>query len=649
MSLASSVLLVDDDPAMLALVESVVRDAGLNVVSARSAEEALRLCESEAPRAAIVDGLLPGMRGDELCKRLRSRWPKDVLPLAFLSAFFRDLKSYGYLTRECGVDVVLHKPIEQHELRSALGQLPGLATDADPDALDGGMNEDLAQLLADYLQSAKDKVLAMRAGLERLGGPDEPATLDALRTEAHRFRGSGASFGIPEVSRLGGEIEDLLRAGPLPLPAAARGRLEGLVEALGDALLRATGIAPIHVRADEAGSPKLLLVDGASEIPASAATAAAAGRALRVFSDPEAAFESARADAPAVPVVGMDRPALAGGAAGRKLLGAAVGRVALVVGAMPLEERVATVRAGIAGHVPRPADAEGLFRFARELARPKRGARILALDDDRISLAILAETLAPHDVDVEPCRSPEELFEALERSSPSLVVLDVVVPRFSGLELLRTIRADPIHGVLPAVVVSSQAEQKDRLAAFDAGADDFVAKPFHTEELAARILVHLARHHREQRALLHDRLTGAFRRPALVDAAERGIALARRSGRPLAVLVFDWDADQARRAHGRLVADAVTAALGAQLEAAFRRSDLVARIGEGRFAVLLHDATAADAHRLLAAELDAFRGRTFPGGLAPAVRGAAAPFPEIGGGATALLEAAERQVPLLLR
>jgi len=104
------VLVVDDDPAFHKLVESVLTPAGLPFERAHRRRGAAR-GDERAARAVIIDGLLPGMRGDDVSMKLRERWTQAQLPIVFVSAFFRDMRSRRRLVRECQVDAVLHKPI----------------------------------------------------------------------------------------------------------------------------------------------------------------------------------------------------------------------------------------------------------------------------------------------------------------------------------------------------------------------------------------------------------------------------------------------------------------------------------------------------------------------------------------------------------
>ncbi len=175
-SLADKVLVVDDDPLFHKLVESVLTPAGITIEAVRSGEEAMRAVAKGPPKAVIIDGLLPGIRGDEVAIRLRQTWTQGQLPIVFVSAFFRDVRSRKRLISECQVDAVLHKPITP--LKSCAGRSPVFPALA-PKALPAGeeipdlFELDLstaAELLTDYLVIAQERMASLQAGIAALTG-----------------------------------------------------------------------------------------------------------------------------------------------------------------------------------------------------------------------------------------------------------------------------------------------------------------------------------------------------------------------------------------------------------------------------------------------------------------------------------------------
>ena len=120
---------------------------------------------------------------------------------------------------------------------------------------------------------------------------------------------------------------------------------------------------------------------------------------------------------------------------------------------------------------------------------------ILVVDDDAISRHVLGQALRKADLPHEVVASGEEAIAWLKSRTPSLVLLDLVMPAPDGYAVLRATRADPRTFEVPVVVLTALDADEEVSRAFDEGADDFVRKPFRTAELVARI--------RSQLSLIH--------------------------------------------------------------------------------------------------------------------------------------------------
>jgi two-component system KDP operon response regulator KdpE len=116
--------------------------------------------------------------------------------------------------------------------------------------------------------------------------------------------------------------------------------------------------------------------------------------------------------------------------------------------------------------------------------------RILIVDDEPNILATVAPLLRSNGYDVLSAMTGRAALESVDRDTPDLIVLDLGLPDLDGVEVCRQIRQT---SSAPIIVLSARGAEGDKVAALDAGADDYVTKPFGAEELLARIRAALRR------------------------------------------------------------------------------------------------------------------------------------------------------------
>lgn len=117
-------------------------------------------------------------------------------------------------------------------------------------------------------------------------------------------------------------------------------------------------------------------------------------------------------------------------------------------------------------------------------------AKILIIDDDRQLGEMLKEYLEPEHLAVDACLSGEDGIEVFKAGSYQLVILDIMLPGMSGLDVLKQIRA---ASDIPSIMLTAKGDDVDRILGLELGADDYLAKPFNPRELLARIKAILRR------------------------------------------------------------------------------------------------------------------------------------------------------------
>lgn len=127
------------------------------------------------------------------------------------------------------------------------------------------------------------------------------------------------------------------------------------------------------------------------------------------------------------------------------------------------------------------------------------GSNILVADDDRIVRRIVVAKLTGLGYNVDQVEDGQEALEFLENGRiPDLLITDSLMPRMTGLELVRSIRSHADIAALPVIMLTSRQGEQDVIEGLETGLDDYITKPFSPDELAARVRTVLWRARRER-------------------------------------------------------------------------------------------------------------------------------------------------------
>lgn len=228
---------------------------------------------------------------------------------------------------------------------------------------------------------------------------------------------------------------------------------------------------------------------------------------------------------------------------------------------------------------------------------------ILVVDDSPEMHLLLEVRLAPEGWRLLYAADAATGLRLAHEAQPDLMLLDLSLPDMRGLEVCRALKADPKTQGIAIVVLSASGNTADKVAAFDAGAADYVQKPFDSEELRARIRAALrAKRYLEllaERAHI-DGLTGLWNRAHFDARLEALLSIARRYGRRLSLVLFDIDFfKQINDRFGHPFGDRVLQGIGEVLHQTSRSADSACRYGGEEFALILPE-TPEDGALLLA-------------------------------------------------
>jgi DNA-binding response OmpR family regulator len=113
---------------------------------------------------------------------------------------------------------------------------------------------------------------------------------------------------------------------------------------------------------------------------------------------------------------------------------------------------------------------------------------VLIVDDDTVILRLLEVNFEMEGFLVRTAVDGQEGLEVARAEAPDIIISDVMMPRMNGLELVATLKSDPATAAIPVILLSAKAQVSDIKAGLDAGADDYVTKPFEPHDLVERVI-----------------------------------------------------------------------------------------------------------------------------------------------------------------
>ena len=250
--------------------------------------------------------------------------------------------------------------------------------------------------------------------------------------------------------------------------------------------------------------------------------------------------------------------------------------------------------------------------------------RILIADDDPTSRVILKELITKHGHDVVTAVNGTEAWQAMQQpEAPRMLILDWMMPEMDGMEVCRRIREQDTDLPPHIIMLTARGGKADIIAGLNAGADDYLAKPFDSGELSARInvgcrLIEMQNKLLEARNALdhearHDYLTSILNRRAILEALSREISLQEREPSGLAIGICDLDHfKKINDAYGHQVGDDVLCGVVRLVESSLRPYDYLGRLGGEEFAIIAPNIINGDVIPLYERLRAAIAARPFP-------------------------------------
>jgi diguanylate cyclase (GGDEF)-like protein len=218
--------------------------------------------------------------------------------------------------------------------------------------------------------------------------------------------------------------------------------------------------------------------------------------------------------------------------------------------------------------------------------------RVLAAEDNPVFQYMLRTLLGRWGYEAVVAQDGNEALRILESGdTPRLVILDWMMPGIDGVEICRRVRSANKEPYIYIVLLTGRTESQDLVEGMDAGADDYLTKPFNSHELRVRIRAGrriLDLQDALRRQATHDGLTGLMNRHSILARLSEEIARHNRERQPLSLLMVDLDRFKSvNDTYGHLAGDAVLSEAAARMSAVSRCYDGLGRYGGEEFMVVL--------------------------------------------------------------
>lgn len=225
--------------------------------------------------------------------------------------------------------------------------------------------------------------------------------------------------------------------------------------------------------------------------------------------------------------------------------------------------------------------------------------KVLIAEDNPIFQAMLKRLLTRWEYEIVSALDGNEAWSILQGDDPpQLAILDWMMPGMDGVEVCRRVRGAGREPYTYIILLTARTQAEDLVEGMDAGADDYLTKPFNAHELRVRLragrrildlqqeLVKAREALREQAC--HDGLTGLFNRITILEMLQNEIGRSRREKTPMSLLMLDLDHfKKINDTYGHLAGDAVLREAAKRMKAVVRQYDAVGRYGGEEFLVLM--------------------------------------------------------------
>ena len=222
---------------------------------------------------------------------------------------------------------------------------------------------------------------------------------------------------------------------------------------------------------------------------------------------------------------------------------------------------------------------------------------VLIVDDVAKNLQVLGIILSKQNYKVAAANNGEQALKIAGNTLPDLILLDIMMPGVNGFEVCSRLKKDQKTADIPVIFLTAKIEPEDIIKGFEAGAVDYVTKPFNSVELLARTKTHLelkiskdllkSKNEQLKELAITDSMTGLYNHRYIIDNLVERIVEAKRYKQSLTVAMLDIDFfKKVNDVHGHLFGDFVLVRISTIIEENIRKTDIAGRYGGEEYLII---------------------------------------------------------------
>ena len=464
-----------------------------------------------------------------------------------------------------------------------------------------------------YLRQLPDRVRQIDA-LWSGSSPTGELARD-LYTRVHSLKGSGATFGFPEVTELAAQMEALLDDDSIvdrdrfsDLIVELRQQVDEIINADRPAVAAdaASDLLEQEIVPTGAGRRILIVDDDTDQGEALKLHVEQYGYQVEWLQDYHGFGKSLERFDPDIVLMDIvhrdDREAGLNIVKELRDSGKHMPPVIFLSARDDVHARLRAIHAGGSGYFVKPVDVPLLVDVLdrHTIEREEEPYRVLIVDSSVSLSEYYASVLKEAGMQSRVVNDPQDILGAMSEFNPELVVTDMYMGEYNGIDIVAMLRQDEQWLGVPVVFLSSEVMIERQLEAMKVGADEFLTKPINDRRLVASISMRVERYRRLRMLMERDSLTGLFDHSHIKERLDIEVGRSLRHQLPLVFVMIDIDHfKQVNDTYGHAAGDRVIKNMARMLTKRLRTSDVVGRYGGEEFAVILTDTGLQDAENLM--------------------------------------------------